>query len=118
MNPLLDRLHPYPFEKLNKLKEGITPPADLKHIALSIGEPKHTSPKFVIDALANNLDKLSIYPSTKGIPELRETICQWISQRFQVNSEWLNAEENVLPVNGTREALFAITQALRLFPAP
>lgn len=112
MNSDLDRLHPYPFEKLNALKAGITPPAHLPHIALSIGEPKHRSPKFVIDALSSNLDKLSVYPSTKGIPEIRKSIADWLGKRFNIPAAQLDPERHILPVNGTREALFAVTQAI------
>ena len=111
MNPDLTKLHPYPFEKLNRLKSEVSAPKDLSHIALSIGEPKHTSPQFVIDELANNLDKLANYPTTKGIPELRQTITNWLTQRFKLSTGSLDPERNALPVNGTREALFAITQA-------
>ncbi len=80
MNPDLNLLQPYPFEKLAALKAGITPPAALKHIALSIGEPKHAAPKFVVQALQDNLDKLGNYPKTKGIPELREAITKWLNK--------------------------------------
>jgi N-succinyldiaminopimelate aminotransferase len=112
MNRYLDKLHPYPFEKLNKLKAGITPPSGLDHIAMSIGEPKHQSPSFVIDELISRLDTLSNYPLTKGLPELRETICRWLTTRFSLPGNSLDAERHVLPVNGTREALFAFAQAV------
>ncbi|TNE80500.1 MAG: succinyldiaminopimelate transaminase [Gammaproteobacteria bacterium] len=110
MNTDLDKLHPYPFEKLNALKTGITPPAHLPHIALSIGEPKHPAPTFVKQVLVDSLEKLSAYPLTKGLPELRETIGNWLSQRFNLAN--VDAETQVLPVNGTREALFAFAQAV------
>ncbi len=110
MNPNLALLQPYPFEKLNKLKAEASITTDLPHIALSIGEPKHESPAFVLKAMANNLDKLANYPSTKGLPELREAISQWTCTRFKLNS--LDAETQILPVNGTREAIFAFTQAV------
>ncbi len=109
MNPDLAKLQPYPFEKLAKLKEGVTPPADKQHIALSIGEPKHPAPQFVLDTLTKSLPEMERYPSTKGLPELRETIANWLIQRFQLNH--CDAETQVLPVNGTREAIFAFTQA-------
>lgn len=112
MNPLLDTLHPYPFEKLAQLFKGAQPPASLKHIALSIGEPKHESPRFVAETLANNLSKMAVYPTTKGLPELRQAICQWATQRFGLQRCALDAERHVLPVNGTREALFAFAQAI------
>lgn len=110
MNPNLAKLQPYPFEKLNKLKAEANITCDLPHIALSIGEPKHESPKFVMDVMANNLDKLANYPTTKGIPELRQAIATWTCQRFHLDN--LCAESQVLPVNGTREAIFAFTQAM------
>lgn len=110
MNPDLDLLHPYPFEKLNALKAGVKP-ADKAHIALSIGEPKHPAPQLVLDALQANLDKLSVYPKTAGITELRQAICDWATRRFKLAPNSLTPENHVLPVNGTREALFAFVQA-------
>ncbi len=112
MNPLLDTLHPYPFEKLAQLFKGAQPPAHLKHIALSIGEPKHESPRFVADTLASNLSKMAVYPTTKGLTELRVAIAQWATQRFELQRCSLDAEKHVLPVNGTREALFAFAQVI------
>ncbi len=112
MNQALNQLQPYPFEKLRALLTGITPPADKRAIALSIGEPKHKSPDFVTKALADNLDQLATYPTTQGLPALREAIIRWCEQRFDVPSDWLDAARHVLPVNGTREALFAFTQAV------
>ena len=111
MNHHLASLQPYPFEKLAALKAGIQPPPHLSPIALSIGEPKHTPPAFVIEELARRLSGLSQYPMTKGLPELRETICKWATQRFQLNPGTLIAEQHVLPVAGTREALFSFAQA-------
>lgn len=111
MNPALESLHPYPFEKLAELKAGITPPAHLEHIALSIGEPKHTPPAFVLEAMSQNLNALTQYPLTKGLPELRETIAHWANNRFHLNKA-LNSDTQILPVAGTREALFAFTQAV------
>ena len=112
MNRDLDLLHPYPFEKLAALKAAVTPPATLRDIMLSIGEPKHEPPAFVLETLVKNLGKLSNYPTTKGLPELREAIAQWASRRFALNAGTFTAEKNVLPVNGTREALFAFAQAI------
>ncbi len=109
MNPYLEKLHPYPFEKLNALKAGTTPPG-FDHIALSIGEPKHAAPQFVRDALADALDKLSAYPSTKGLPALRAAIADWLQARFNLNR--IDPETQILPVNGTREALFAFAQTV------
>ncbi|MDX5373196.1 MAG: succinyldiaminopimelate transaminase [Pseudomonadaceae bacterium] len=112
MNPALDLLQPYPFEKLRALLGGVTPPADKRPIALSIGEPKHESPKFVAQALADSLDQLAVYPTTLGLPALREAIAAWCERRFGVPQGWLDAARHVLPVNGTREALFAFTQTV------
>jgi N-succinyldiaminopimelate aminotransferase len=110
MNPDLNKLHPYPFEKLNSLLGKVIPNPELRPISLSIGEPKHPAPQIVLDALHKEIQKVSIYPSTKGLPELRESISRWACKRFQLKS--LDAETQVLPVNGTREALFAFTQAV------
>lgn len=112
MNPNLHKLHAYPFEKLNQLKAGIEPPQHLSHIALSIGEPKHPAPDFVKQTLCDNIDQLAVYPSTRGGLPLRQAICQWLQQRFQLSAEHIDAERHVLPVAGTREALFAFTQAI------
>lgn len=112
MNRALDQLQPYPFEKLRALLASAQPPAQLKPIALSIGEPKHKSPAFVAKALADNLDQLAVYPTTLGLPALREAITGWCERRFGVPTGWLDAARHVLPVNGTREALFAFTQAV------
>lgn len=112
MNNALNQLQPYPFEKLRALLDGVTPAADKRAIALSIGEPKHASPAFVAKALADNLDKMAVYPTTLGLPALRESIVHWCERRFGVPAGWLNAAQHVLPVNGTREALFAFTQAV------
>lgn len=112
MNNALNQLQPYPFEKLRALLGSVTPAADKRAIALSIGEPKHASPAFVAKALADNLDKMAVYPTTLGLPALRESIVQWCERRFDVPAGWLDAAHHVLPVNGTREALFAFTQAV------
>lgn len=110
MNPDLSLLQPYPFEKLNTLKAGVNPPADLGHIALSIGEPKHETPAFVTDVLVKSLKHLATYPSTKGLPELRHAISTWCRKRFHLKQ--LDIETEILPVNGTREALFAFVQTV------
>ena len=112
MNPELQRLHPYPFEKLAALKAGITPPAEKAHIALSIGEPKHPAPAFVLEALSNSLDTMASYPLTKGSDELRTRIAHWISHRFGISRENIDPDRQIIPVNGTREALFAFAQAV------
>ncbi|RAM73081.1 succinyldiaminopimelate transaminase [Pseudomonas inefficax] len=112
MNHALTQLQPYPFEKLRALLGSVAPAADKRAIALSIGEPKHESPAFVAQAMADNLDKLAVYPSTIGLPALRQAIGQWCERRFGVPAGWLDADRHILPVNGTREALFAFTQAV------
>ncbi|MEK8079758.1 succinyldiaminopimelate transaminase [Pseudomonas sp. XK-1] len=112
MNNALQQLQPYPFEKLRALLGGVQPAADKSPIALSIGEPKHRSPAFVAEALAANLDQLAVYPTTLGIPALREAIANWCARRFGLPTGVLDPARHVLPVNGTREALFAFTQAV------
>ena len=111
MNPDLSQLHPYPFEKRAALKAGLTPPAELAHIALSIGEPKHPTPGFITHAVIENLNGLSHYPTTVGSIELRQAIADWLDQRFQLKGH-IDAASQVLPVNGTREALFAFAQSV------
>jgi N-succinyldiaminopimelate aminotransferase len=111
MNPDLNNLQPYPFEKLASLKAGSTPPGDLAHIALSIGEPKHDAPDIVLDTIRDNLDAANRYPLTKGSPELRQSIAGWLSRRFILNKT-IDAEKQVIPVTGTREALFAFAQCI------
>jgi len=126
MNPNLARLQPYPFERLNALKAGLTPPADKEHIALSIGEPKHPTPAFISEAITSHLHGLTQYPLTRGSDDLRTSIANWLSRRFNVPANDINADQHILPVNGTREALFAFAQcviepdsdALVLMPNP
>jgi len=110
VNPLLGKLQPYPFEKLRTLIAGNTPPANLKPINLQIGEPKHPTPALVKDALAKALDGLAAYPLTAGTPELRQAITAWLARRYGIPTP--NAETEVLPVNGSREALFAFAQTV------
>ncbi len=112
MNPHLDKLQPYPFEKLMQLKQGCTPPLELAHIALSIGEPKHAAPAFVLDGIRDQLDQINRYPLTKGMVELRQAIADWLQSRFALGENAVDVEHQVLPVNGTREALFAFAQAV------
>lgn len=112
MTPNLKHLHPYPFEKLAQLKQGIIPPIDKPHIALSMGEPTHATPHLIQEALLTHLHGLANYPTTKGIPELRQTIAGWISRRFRIPADAVSPETQVLPVNGTREALFSFAQCL------
>jgi N-succinyldiaminopimelate aminotransferase len=110
MNPNLAKLLPYPFERLAELNRGISPPEDKDAIVMSIGEPRHPAPKIVVDALINHLEGLSRYPATQGTLELRTAIAQWLTRRFSLKTGSLDPERNILPVNGTREALFAIAQ--------
>jgi N-succinyldiaminopimelate aminotransferase len=112
MNSRLASLQPYPFQKLAKLIQGVQSPAGKAPIRLSIGEPQHAAPAFVLEALRANLAGLSNYPVTKGSPELRQAIARWANQRFQLARQPLDAERHVLPVAGTREALFSIAQAV------
>jgi N-succinyldiaminopimelate aminotransferase len=110
MNPLLDKLHPYPFEKLRLLFEQVTPAPEYKAISLGMGEPKHPTPEFIEQALADNLSGLAVYPTTIGSPEMRAAIAGWLERRY--NLPKLNPATQVLPVNGSREALFALAQAV------
>lgn len=110
MNPLLSLLQPYPFERLAKLHAGISP-AGLQPISLSIGEPKHLPPEFVVNKLANSLGRISFYPKTQGIPELRQAIGRWLEKRFHLAEHSINPDQHVLPLNGTREGLFSFIQA-------
>jgi N-succinyldiaminopimelate aminotransferase len=109
MNPDLERLQPYPFARLANLLNKHTPPDSCYPILLSIGEPKHAPPKFALNFLAEHLSELARYPTTKGIPELRIAIANWLTRRFTLNS--IDPEAQILPVNGTREAIFSFTQA-------
>jgi N-succinyldiaminopimelate aminotransferase len=109
MNPLLDRLHPYPFERLRELTAGITPNPDLAPISLGIGEPRHPAPAFIGQAIQDAMPQLAGYPATAGTPALREAIAGWIQRRYGLT---LNPATQVLPVNGSREALFAIAQTV------
>ncbi len=110
MNPRLGLLQPYPFEKLRVLLAGATPPADLRPILLYIGEPQHPTPALLTDALKANLAGLARYPLTKGLPELRTAIAQWLGRRHHVPAPGI--ETQVLPVAGSREALFALAQVI------
>lgn len=109
MNPGMQTLHPYPFEKLAALTRDVAQ-CGLPRIALTIGEPKHQPPAHVLDALVSSIEEVAKYPSIIGLTELRVAIAQWVEQRF--NTRTLDPSTEVLPVNGTREGLFAIAQAL------
>ena len=110
MNPLLASLQPYPFERLRQLFAGVTPNPQLPHISLGIGEPKHATPEFIKKALSASLDTaLSGYPATAGELRMREACAQWLQRRYGIE---INAATQVLPVNGSREALFSLAQAV------
>lgn len=110
MNPDLNLLQPYPFQKLAKLFGAVTPNKELKAISLHIGEPKHETPRFIKDALIAGLDGLANYPTTIGSDALRTTIANWVARRYNIPTP--DAKTQVLPVNGSREALFAFAQAV------
>lgn len=110
MNPNLNLLQPYPFQKLRQLFEGVTRDAVLKPIELQIGEPKHATPGFIRQVLVDNLDGLSSYPTTLGTAALRNSIAAWIKRRF--NLPEINPDGQIIPVNGSREALFSFAQAV------
>ncbi|MDR5906322.1 succinyldiaminopimelate transaminase [Franzmannia qiaohouensis] len=109
MNPDLDALKPYPFEKLAALKADVTPPAALTHIPLTIGEPQHAPYAGALEALVAHQQEMARYPATHGMPELRRSIAGWAARRFSLDG--LDPDTQVLPVNGTREAIFAFVQA-------
>ncbi|HEX3140161.1 MAG TPA: aminotransferase class I/II-fold pyridoxal phosphate-dependent enzyme, partial [Rhizobacter sp.] len=109
MNPLLAKLHPYPFERLRALNQHITPNPALKPIGLGIGEPKHATPAFIQQALVDHLNGLASYPATAGDPALREAMTGWLARRYGVR---VDPATQVLPVGGSREALFALAQTV------
>ena len=111
LNPDLQRLKPYPFEQLAALLSGIQPPAGVTPIPLSIGEPQHAPPQFVLDALTEHRGLIAKYPTTKGTETLRTAIASWLDQRFSLTRSPIDPETQVIPVNGTREAIFAAVQA-------
>jgi N-succinyldiaminopimelate aminotransferase len=110
VNPHLDRLHPYPFEKLRQLFAGVTPNPDHAPISLGIGEPKHLTPAFIQKALTHSLAGMATYPTTHGGEPLRQAIAGWLERRYGIPP--LDAATMVLPVNGSREALFAIAHCV------
>ncbi len=109
MNPLLAKLQPYPFERLRQLFAGVTPAPAHRPISLGIGEPKHPTPQFIRDALTSGLDGLAAYPSTAGELKLRQSFTAWMQKRYRLS---LDPATQVLPVNGSREALFALAQTV------
>ncbi len=109
MNPLLSRLQPYPFERLRQLHADIVPNPAYTPISLGIGEPRHATPQLIKDALAAGLDGLARYPATLGEPRLRQTISNWLARRYGIN---IDPATQILPVNGSREALFSLAQTV------
>lgn len=113
MNPLLSRLQPYPFERLRQLFAGVTPNPAYRPISLGIGEPRHPTPAFIQQAMVNAITKtpsgLAAYPATAGEAELREAFARWLKRRYRLD---VNPATQMLPVNGSREALFALTQTI------
>jgi N-succinyldiaminopimelate aminotransferase len=109
MNPLLSRLQPYPFERLRQLFAGITPSPQHKAISLGIGEPRHATPPFILEALTRAFPALASYPLTAGSPELRRACVSWLHRRYGVT---LDPATQLLPVNGSREALFSFAQTV------
>jgi N-succinyldiaminopimelate aminotransferase len=110
VNPLLDKLQPYPFEKLRQLFAGVAPNPAYQPISLGIGEPKHPTPRFIQQALADNLAGLASYPTTNGSDALRAAIAGWLERRYDLPK--IDPATQVLPVNGSREALFALAQTV------
>lgn len=110
MNPRLDLLQPYPFERQRALLAGLTPPSGIASINLGIGEPQHATPTVIGDAIQANLHLLGKYPPTPGTPELRAAISDWLAWRYGIPA--LDPAKQVIPVAGTREALFAFAQAV------
>ena len=109
MNPLLNKLQPYPFERLKQLFASVQPNENYAPISLGIGEPRHATPELVLNALSGATKALSAYPATAGLPELRQACVNWMQRRYGVT---LDAATQVLPVNGSREALFAFAQTV------
>jgi N-succinyldiaminopimelate aminotransferase len=112
MNPLLDRLYPYPFERLAALNACAVPPPYLRPIALSIGEPRHAPPAFIGDALVRTLDRLGVYPKAAGLPELRAACAGWLERRYALDPGSVDPATMIIPCNGTREGLFSFVQAV------
>ena len=109
MNPLLQSLQPYPFERLKQLFSTVTPSEKYAPISLGIGEPRHATPQLVLDALATSTGALSSYPATAGLPAMRQSCANWVQRRYGLT---LNPDTQILPINGSREALFAFAQTI------
>ena len=115
MNPNLNALHPYPFQRLSQLLADAKPENNRAPIALSLGEPRHAAPEFIINHLKDTdllSQSLGTYPVTRGIPDLRQAIAAWANRRYHLTTSCLDPETHLLPVNGTREALFSFARAV------
>jgi N-succinyldiaminopimelate aminotransferase len=112
MNSDLSLLQPYPFEKIATLKKGVIPNPELTPLSLSIGEPKHPTPAIILDSMRDSVDQVCSYPGTAGSLELRQSFADWLIKRFKLAENGIDPNTQTLPVNGTREALFAITQCI------
>lgn len=111
-SPDIERLKPYPFERLAALLAGIEPPTDRPPIALSIGEPRHAPPSFIVEAVTRHANDLASYPTARGLPELRTAMAAWLARRYALGRDAIDPEHQVLPVCGTREGLFSLVQAM------
>ena len=110
MNPLMNQLQPYPFARLREAMQGVQPPSGVAAVPLHIGEPKHPTPAVITDALVASLNELSQYPLTAALPELRQACARWLERRY--DGLKLNPETEILPVLGSREALFSFAQVV------
>ena len=109
MNPYLSQLQPYPFARLREAMQGVNPPEGVVPVPLQIGEPKHPTPAVLTDALIAALPELSKYPAALGLPELRQACANWLHRRY--DGLTLNPDTQILPILGSREALFSFVQA-------
>ena len=110
MNPLMNQLQPYPFARLREAMQGVQPPSGVAAVPLHIGEPKHPTPAVITDVLVASLNELSQYPLTAALPELRQACARWLERRY--DGLKLNPETEILPVLGSREALFSFAQVV------
>ena len=110
MNPLLDQLQPYPFARLREAMQGVNPPEGITPVPLHIGEPKHPTPEVITNALTASLHELEKYPLTAGLPELRQACADWLQRRY--DGLTVNPDTEILPVLGSREALFSFVQTV------
>ncbi|MDX1486526.1 MAG: aminotransferase class I/II-fold pyridoxal phosphate-dependent enzyme, partial [Alphaproteobacteria bacterium] len=111
LNPRLEHLLPYPFERLTALLDGIAPPEGVTPISLSLGEPRHAPPDFVAEILENGAADWGRYPPLRGTEEFRQAVADWLAGRYSLPPDFIAADDNVLPVAGTREAIFMFALA-------